>query len=79
MTIIAASPCRNTRRFRQSSTGHDGARSDIQLKPQPDQSASLKIGRLDRNKPLIQRNDLEPCARASRYLANASSAALKSP
>jgi hypothetical protein len=79
MTIVAASRCRNARCFRQSSTGHHGAHSDIQLEPQPDQSASFTIGRLDRNKPPIQRNDLEPCAGSSRYLADALSAALKSP
>jgi hypothetical protein len=79
MMIIAASPCRNARRFRQSSTGHDGARPDTQLKTQRDQSASFKVDRLDRTKPPIQRNDPEPCAGSSRYLADTISAALKSP
>jgi len=79
MTIIAASPCRNARCFRQSLTVHDDARSDTQFNPQLDQPASFQIDRLDRNKPLIQCNDLEPYARSSRYLAATSSAALKSP
>jgi hypothetical protein len=79
MTIIAASPCRNARLSRQSLMGHDEARSDTQFKPQLDQPASFQIARLDRNKPLIQCNDFEPYAGSSRYLANTSSAALKSP
>ena len=79
MTIIAVSPSRNARRFRQSSNGHDGARPHTQLEPQRDQTAPFKVGRLDRTKPLIQCNDLEPCAASSRYLADASAAALKSP
>ena len=79
MTIIVASPCRNARRFRQSLTGHDGAHPDTQLDPQLDQTASFKVNRIDRTKPLIQRNDLEPCAGPARYLADTSSAALKSP
>ena len=79
MTIIAASPGRNARLSRQSLIGHDDARSDKQFKPQLDQPASFQIGRLDRNKPPIQCNDFEPYAGSSRYLANTSSAALKSP
>ena len=70
MTIIAASRCRNAHRFRQSSTGHDGARPDKQFKPQRDQTASFKVSRIDLTKHLIQRNDLEPHAASSRYLAN---------
>ncbi|MGH7058633.1 MAG: hypothetical protein ACRD45_07265 [Bryobacteraceae bacterium] len=79
MTILAASPCRNAHRFRQPWTGHDDSRPDTQLKPQRDQTASFKVSRLDRTKPLIQRNDLKPCAASPHYLADASSAALKSP
>jgi hypothetical protein len=79
MMVIAASPCRNARRLRQSSNGQDGTRSDTQLEPQRDQTAPFKVGRLDHTKPLIQRNHLEPCAGPSRYLADAPSAALKSP
>ena len=53
--------------------------ADTQLKPQLDQTASFKAGRLNPTKPLIQRNDLKPCARLLRYLADALSAPLKSP
>jgi hypothetical protein len=79
MTAIAASPCQIARLFRQFSTGHGGARSDTQLKPQRDQSSSFKAARFDRSEPLIQRNGLEQCAGSARHLPAASSAALKSP
>lgn len=79
MAIIAASPCRNARCFRQCSTGPDGARTKTQPNPQRDQSSSFEVRRPDRNKPMIQRNDLRPCAASSRYLADAPSTALKSP
>jgi hypothetical protein len=79
MTFIAASPCQIARLFRQSSTGHKGARPDTQVEPQFDQSSSFNAGRLDRSELLIQRNHLEQCAGPSRYLSNTSSAALKSP
>jgi hypothetical protein len=79
MTAIAASPCQIARPFRQSSTGHAGARSDTQPKPQRNQSSSFKAVRLDRSEPLIQQNDPEQRTASSRHLAAASSAALKSP
>ena len=79
MTIVAASRCRNARLFRQCSTGHQRARPDTQLNPQRDQSSSFKAALFDRSQPLIQRNDLEPRAGSSRHLADASSAAIKSP
>ncbi len=79
MTAIAAAPCRIARLFRQFSTGHGGARSATQPKPQRDQSLSLKAARFDRSMPLIQRKHPEQCAEPSRHLAAGSSAALKSP
>ena len=79
MTAIAASRCQNARLFRQSSTGHGGARSDTQLEPQFDQSSSFKVVPFDSREPIIQPNDPEQCAGSSRQLAAALSAALKSP
>jgi len=79
MMVIAASPRWNVRCLRQSSTGHHGTRPDTHLNSQRDQSSSFNVSRFDDKKPLIQRNELEPCAAPSRYLANTQSAALKSP
>ena len=79
MTIIAASRRRKVQLLRQFSTGHGGARPDTEPEPQPDPSLSFKVGPLGRNKPPIQRNDREPCAGSARYLADDSSAAVKSP
>jgi hypothetical protein len=79
MMTIAASGSRNARLFRQSSIGHGGAHSNMQLRPQCARSQLFNGADFAYSSPLTSRNGVQHCLLSRSRLPDASSAALKSP
>jgi hypothetical protein len=79
MTIIAASTSRNARLLRQSSIGHGGAHANMLRSPQCARSQLFNADDFAYSSLLTSRNAVQQNLLSRSRLAEASSAALKSP